>query len=301
VRYVFEGKEWEQIKNLKPTQLLETTEYTYRGLLRVSTFDLGGQRDFFERYYSSVLAPNIFGNTAAFFYIVDSSNKSALDESRREFERSASFVIKYSPESRFFILLTKWDATQVNLDEIRKQFSESISRHDIPTHGVSVRDGSARVILGALLDEVMPVEAKNKAKALEQILEAFSLEIKANATMLVNKADGLEIATYCAKNLDSKYLQYYSVKLLLEYDPKLANIFEDLRKLGFLYSDDVSLTFWKTTKDFVLVKDVNPEIALVVITPSSSFQMDRTLLLTNEVASRVIKIFGFEDRTLKTK
>jgi GTPase SAR1 family protein len=293
VKYVFEGKEWEEVRNLKPTQLLETMEYTYRGLLKVATFDLGGQRDFFERYYSSVLAPSIFGNTTAFFYIVDSSNRSTLDESKREFERSAQYVVKYSPESKFFILLTKWDITQITLDEVKKNFGDSVARHELPVHELSVKNGSARVILGALLDEIMPSEAKNKAKALEQILEAFNLEVKANASMLVNKADGLEIATICSSGLDPQYLQYYSVKLLFEYGPKLGNIFQDLKKLGFLTSNDVSLAFWKTTKDFVLVKDVSPDIALVVITPSSSFQLDRTLLLANEVASKVVKVFSF--------
>jgi predicted regulator of Ras-like GTPase activity (Roadblock/LC7/MglB family) len=292
VKCVFEGKDWSDIKNLKPTQLVETMDYTYRGLLKVTTFDLGGQRDFLERYYTPVLAPSIFGNVTAFFYIIDSSNPSVLDESSREFERAQQYLRRYSPDSRIFIILTKLDLAKVTLQDVKKLFGPILGGNNVPFYGVSVRDGSARVIVGKLLDEVMPVEAKNKVTALEQILETFNLEVRANASMVVNKADGLEIATVCTRGLDSKYLEYYSVKLLFESLPKLKNVFVDLKRLGFIGSDDVSLSFWDTTKDFILVKDIDPEVALVVITPSATFELGRTLLLANEISSRIVQILG---------
>ena len=46
VKHVFEGKEWDDVKDLKPTEFVNTVEYKYRGLLEVTIFDAGGQKQF---------------------------------------------------------------------------------------------------------------------------------------------------------------------------------------------------------------------------------------------------------------
>ena len=74
IQHVFLGKEWEEIENLKPTEFLETRNYKYRNLLEIVSFDLGGQKQFIEEYYTESWSSKIFSRIDIFLFIIDSSN-----------------------------------------------------------------------------------------------------------------------------------------------------------------------------------------------------------------------------------
>ncbi|MHA1130063.1 MAG: ADP-ribosylation factor-like protein, partial [Candidatus Helarchaeota archaeon] len=190
VKHVFEGKDWEDVKDLKPTEFVNTVEYKYRGLLEVTIFDAGGQKQFIYSYFTDQWSGRIFSKVGIFIWVLDSSDNSTFKEALVELQKALVNLNKYSPECRKFVVASKYDKHVFTLDELRKRFAkwdiEEISATSIPL-------GIAREIVCTILDGAMSPQEKLKVDLLGKFLTRFNKKENASATMVVNKTDGLEI------------------------------------------------------------------------------------------------------------
>ena len=80
IRHILEGKEFEELENMPPTEGINTNEYRYRRLVEISVFDCGGQKQFLEGYFSEKMERTIFSNVRVFFWVVDVSDVDRLEE-----------------------------------------------------------------------------------------------------------------------------------------------------------------------------------------------------------------------------
>ncbi|MHA1580946.1 MAG: ADP-ribosylation factor-like protein [Candidatus Baldrarchaeia archaeon] len=286
VKHVFEGKEWDDVKNLEPTEFVSTKTYKYRGLLEVTTFDAGGQKQFIYKYFTDQWSGKIFSNVEAFFFVVDSSNKEALDEAEQEYRKALEYLKKYSPNAKIFVLASKYDVKKVSIEEIRKKFGNS----NVLVELISIPEGTARPVVCKLLDSVLSKEAIKTAEKIHKILAKFNKKQKALASFVLNKADGLEIASAIGKELiNPKKLKYVSAKSLIEPIDMAKKMFEKLRKSGYITFDRADLAIWHIAKEYVAVYNVSDEIAMFLILKERNFKLGSLLSSLQEVKKKILE------------
>ena len=286
VKHVFEGKEWDDVKNLEPTEFVSTKTYKYRGLLEVTTFDAGGQKQFIYKYFTDQWSGKIFSNVKAFFFVVDSSNKETLDEAEQEYRKALEYLKKYSPNAKIFVLASKYDVKNVSIEEIRKKFGNS----NVLVEPISIPEGTARPVVCKLLDSVLSKEAIKTAEKIHKILAKFNKKQKALASFVLNKADGLEIASAISKELiNPKKLKYVSAKSLIEPINMAKKMFEKLRKSGYITFDTADLALWHIAKEYVAVYNVSDEIAMFLILKERNFKLGSLLSSLQEVKEKILE------------
>jgi len=287
VKHVFEGKEWDDVKNLEPTEFVSTKTYKYRGLLEVTTFDAGGQKQFIYKYFTDQWSGKIFSNVGAFFFVVDSSNKEAIDEAKQEYLKALDYLKKYSPNAKIFVLASKYDIKKISIKEIRKIFGN----HNVVIEATSIPEGTARPVVCKLLDSVLSKEAKKAAEKIHKILAKFNKKQKALASFVLNKADGLEIASAISKELiNPKKLKYVSAKSLIEPIDTAKKMFSQLRKSGYLTFDTADLALWHIAKEYIAVYNISDELAMFSILKERNFKLGKLLSSLQEVKEKVLEI-----------
>ena len=136
VKHVFEGKEWEDVRDLNPTEFVSTVDYKYRGLLEVTIFDAGGQKQFIYSYFTDQWAGRIFSKVGVFIWVLDSSDETTFQEALVELQKALVNLKEHSPESRNFIIASKYDKYVYSLEDLRKKFAkwdiEEVSATSIP-------------------------------------------------------------------------------------------------------------------------------------------------------------------------
>jgi GTPase SAR1 family protein len=266
VKHVFEGKEWDDVKDLKPTEFVSTVEYKYRGLLEVTIFDAGGQKQFIYSYFTEQWASRIFSKVGVFMWVLDSSDKSTFEEAKTELKKAIDKLNQHSPECRKFIIASKYDKNIYNLEDLRRIFTtwgiEQISATSIPL-------GIAREIVCTILDGALTPQQQLKVDQLEKLLASFNRKEDASATMVINKADGLEIAgSVNVKRLFNPKLnlKYLSIKSFIEPLDKAKEIFATK-------GDVTDFAIWHVGENYILLYDLTSEFALFSIIPERNFKI----------------------------
>jgi signal recognition particle receptor subunit beta len=285
VKHVFEGKEWDDVKDLKPTEFVSTSEYKYRGLLEVTIFDAGGQKQFIYSYFTDQWAGRIFSKVGVFIWVLDSSDKSTFEEAKTELKKALDNLNQFSPECRKFIIASKYDKNVYNLDDLRRIFAswgiEEISSTSIPL-------GIAREIVCTLLDGTMTPQQKTKVEGLEKLLASFNRKEDASATMVINKADGLEIAgSVNVKRLFNPKLnlKYLSIKSFIEPLEKAKEIFASK-------GDVTDFAVWHVGENYILLFDLTSEFALFSIIPERNFKIGDMLQRLSMIKEKIILKLG---------
>lgn len=150
-RYVFEGKEFNQLTDYIPTFGVHITLYNYKGseTVKVSAFDCGGQTSFIDTYSTDQWLPNLFSEVSLLFFMVDSSSKKTLKEAGKLFKKYLNNVIRYSDECVVSVLASKWDRHTLSEDDLKGVFK------NVTVHPVSVTDGSARKVSQMIIDDML--------------------------------------------------------------------------------------------------------------------------------------------------
>lgn len=282
VKHVFEGKEWEDVKDLKPTEFVNTVEYKYRGLLEVTIFDAGGQKQFIYQYFTDQWSNRIFSKVSIFIWVLDSADKSTFAEATAELKKAVDNLSQYSPECRKFIVASKYDEHTMSLKALRKYFAtwdiEEISATSIPM-------GIAREIVCAILDGAMSPQEKLKVDQLQKFLRSFNKKENASATMVINKADGLEIAgSVNVKHLlkPKLKLKYLSIKSFIEP-------LEMAKKIFAAKEEQADFALWHVGTNFILLYDLTDEFALFSIIPERNFKIGDMLRRLKFVREKVLR------------
>ena len=190
--------------------------------------------------------------------------------------------MQYSPECRKFIVASKYDKHEMSLKALRKYFAEwdieEISATSIPL-------GIAREIVCTILDGTMSPQAQGKVDQLQKFLTKFNKKENASATMIINKADGLEIA--CSVNVKQMLnpklkLKYLSIKSFIE--PL------DIAKKIFANQEDLTdFALWHYGTNFILLYDLTEEFALFAIIPERNFKIGDMLQRLGAIKDKIIR------------
>jgi len=281
VKHVFEGKEWEDVKDLKPTEFVNTVEYKYRGLLEVTIFDAGGQKQFIYQYFTEQWSGRMFSKVGIFIWVLDSSDRSTFKEATTELQKALDNLNEYSPECRKFIVVSKYDKHTMSLKQLRKYFVEwgieEISATSIPL-------GIAREIVCTILDGAMSPQEKLKVDKLQKFLASFNKKENASATMIINKADGLEIAEAVnVKHLlkPNLKLKYLSIKSFIEP-------LDIAKKIFAAKEEQAELALYRVSSNYILLYDLSDEFALFSIIPQRNFKIGDMIKRLETMKERIL-------------
>lgn len=282
VKHVFEGKEWDDVKDLKPTEFVNTVEYKYRGLLEVTIFDAGGQKQFIYQYFTDQWAGRMFSKVGIFVWVLDSSDKKTFQEAETELKKAIANINEFSPECRKFIVASKYDKHVYSLKELREHFAnlniEQISATSIPL-------GIAREIVCTILDGAMSPQEKLKVDKLQKFLATFNKKEGASATMVINKADGLEIAgAVNVKHLlkPKLKLKYLSIKSFIEP----LNI---AKKIFAAKEEQADFALYQIGSNFTILYDLTDEFALFSIVPERNFKIGDLIRRLRTIREKILE------------
>lgn len=296
VRHVLEGKELEELDNLSPTEGVKTDEFRYRRLVEISIFDCGGQQQFLAEYFTDTMERTIFKNVRAFFWVVDVGDKKKLQDSRHWLLKSYQSLNKFSPNARIFVLAHKYDLKdKVSKDELKKNFTENGSLSNVVFVTSSVKTKSARRVMCKVLNQLIEATETERMKNVQKILDKLNGRLNAAITMLINKDDGLEIASTISPELEAKiitkdsgeFLQYLSIKTLI-YPLNIAQeLIDEFRKNKFLESKKLDTSIFKFDAEYLILKDIHKFVSIFIATPIANLSLNK---LENEIVKSAPKL-----------
>lgn len=296
IRHVLEGKELAELDSLAPTEGVKTDEYRYRRLVEISTFDCGGQKQFLEGYFTESMERTIFTNVRVFIWVVDVGNDKKLDDSRSWFIRAYNSLQLYSPNAKVFVLAHKYDLKdKITKDHLKKHFTETETLLGVTFTTSSVKTKSARRILCKVFNRLIEKTETDRMKNIQKILDKLNKRLSSIVTMLINKDDGLEIASSISPELESKlitkesldFLQYLSVKTLI-YPLNIAQeLVAEFRKHKFLKSTQLNATTFQFDSEYLILKDIHAFISIFIATPITNASIDKII---NEISKATPKL-----------
>lgn len=284
IQHVLEGREFEEIESLPPTEGVKTDEYRYRRLIEVSVFDCGGQKQFLEGYFNEGMERTIFSNVRVFFWVADVSDREKIRESRFWFNQAYNSLKKYSPNCKIYILAHKYDVKEkMTKDEFRSYFADLGDLTNVTFYTSSVKNKTARRVLVRILNNLIEKTETERMKNLQKILDKLNNKLNASITMLINKDDGLEIASSIGSELEQKlntkeasdFLQYLSIKTLI-YPLNIAEeLIQQFKKNKFLESKTLNTSIFKCDAEFLILKDIHKFVSIFIAAPISNVSIDK--------------------------
>lgn len=309
IQNVLGGTLWEDLINLQPTEFIDTKEYIYRGLLKINVFDAGGQDQFLKQYYEDKWRTNVFGNCIAFFYVVDSSNIKQLQNAKKEFYKALSQIQECSENKcqQITLVISKTDVAERSPKKIRNfilehpDYSKDI-KDRLNAIAVSIPKGTARRNFGKALNKLISDKTKSKQLKLNKLCEAFNKKFNSIYSLILNKQDGLEIASGIdTKLMTSKLkdeLEYTSLKALT-HSEKEANIFKLLMENELVSSNTMGFRLYETQsteksekKEIILLEDLSKETGFFAIFDSQDFNYDKIRSAIDILRDKVLDILN---------
>jgi hypothetical protein len=261
---------------------VNTVEYKYRGLLEVTIFDAGGQKQFIYQYFTEQWAGRMFSKVGIFIWVLDSSDKSTFKEAETELKKAIENLNQFSQGCRKFVVASKYDKHAYSLKQLRKHFAswdiEEISATSIPM-------GIAREIVCTILDGAMSPQEKLKVDKLQKFLAKFNKKENASASMVINKADGLEIAgSINVKHLlkPKLKLKYLSIKSFIEP----LNI---AKQIFAAKEEQADFAMYKIGTNFTILYDLTEEFALFSIIPERNFKIGDMLRRLKAIREKILE------------
>lgn len=283
IRHILEGKEFDEL-SLSPTEGVKTDEYRYRRLVEIAVFDCGGQSQFLEGYFTETLERTIFSNVRVFFWVLDVSDRARIEKSRFWFIKAYESLKKYSPNAKIYVLAHKSDLkNKLSKEELKKLFIEAAALPGVKYFTSSVKNKTARHIICKLLDELIEKTETERTKSLQGLLDRLNKRFNAKMIMLINKDDGLEIASSINAELSSKvatkesieFLQYLSIKTLIYPLNMAQHLVDEFRDHHFLESKVLHTSIFKFDAEYLILKDIHPLVSIFIITPISEVAIDK--------------------------
>ncbi|MHA1377483.1 MAG: ADP-ribosylation factor-like protein [Candidatus Helarchaeota archaeon] len=270
-RNVFEGKDYDELKNLKPTEFVETNEYFYRQLISVNLFDCGGQAQFMRAYKTEDFKSQIFSKVDIMIWVVDSSDKNTVKKSLIEFTKSYILLEENSPDAKIYVLAHKSDNKKIDLPGIKKIMNELISpKVKLKYYSTSIKNTSARNAIKRILDALMEERMGDRLIQLQDTLHKVNKRLQSNIAILFNSEDGIEIASAFEKYQETEkreILEYISLKLT---DPPFMSVLKQFKKYGYLNSDKSDFSFYRVGDHSICIAKLHPSVSLFLISSIDS-------------------------------
>ncbi len=205
---VFEGKSFEELKILKPTEFIETNEYSYRQMIKINIFDCGGQTQFIEAYKSNAaFKDKLFSKVDVFIWVIDASDDKGIMNSVDELANCYKLLEKNSPDAakHFHVLLHKADDKKIDLKNTKTVIRQKVgSNAKINYHATSIKNASARLRVKNILDPLMEDVMGGRIVQLQDVLNKLNKRIQSTVSILFNSEYGIEIASAFEKYLNVK-------------------------------------------------------------------------------------------------
>jgi len=299
IRHVLEGKEFEELENLPPTEGVKTDEYRYRRLIEISVFDCGGQKQFLEGYFTESMERTIFSNVRILFWVVDVGDKEKLGDSRFWFRQTLNSIKNFSPKAKILILVHKYDLKdKISKDKLKNFFTESDPLTGVTFYTTSAKTKTARTILCRVLNDLIEKTETDRMKNLQKILDKLNTRFNAKLTMLINKDDGLEITSSIGSELQAKvlskesieFLEYLSVKTLI-YPLSIAQeLVLQFKEKGFLDSQTLNTTIFKFDAEYIILKDIHEFISIFIATPITRISIEKIEQEIEKLTPKLLEI-----------
>jgi GTPase SAR1 family protein len=297
IKHTLEGKEYKELVNIPATEGIETPSYHYRGLIEVNVFDCGGQTQFLDNYYTDSMIGTIFGGkTRILFWIVDSSTPSLLAESRKEFIKAFNAVREYSAiYPLVYVLVHKYDEHEVLKKDVESYFNELDEIKGVHFYTSSVVSGTARKIVGRLLDEIVKKEAEGRINSLKNLLKKYNTRVNANLSTLINSDDGLEIASDFRNKFDDElevleFLQYLSVKVMSDSLDKASEIFNRFKTHNFISNSEYNMVAFRLREEYMLFFKLHEKVSFLTIVPVNEATIDKCVREINKISKGILEI-----------
>jgi len=299
IRHVLEGKELEELESLAPTEGVKTDEFRYRRLVEISTFDCGGQKQFLEGYFTESLERTIFTNVRVFFWVVDAADQKRLSDSRSWFKRAYNSLKLYSPKAKNIVLVHKYDLKdRITKDKLKKFYSEEEPLPGVSFVISSVKTKSARRILCKVFNTLIEKTETERMKNLQKVLDKLNKKLNSIVTMIINKDDGLEIASAISPELEAKlitkeasdFLQYLSIKTLIYPLNMALRLVQEFRQNKFLKSKKLNATTFQFDAEYLIIKDIHDLISIFVATPFSTASTTKIESEITKAAPKILEI-----------
>ena len=284
IRHVLEGKEYDELMSLSPTEGVKTDEYRYRRLVEISVFDCGGQKQFLEGYFTPEMERTIFSNVRIMFWIVDVADKDKIGESRFWFKQAFKSLKEFSPKAKIYILAHKYDLKdKITKSQLKDFFTKTKPLPGVTYYTSSVRAKTTRRVLCNILDGLIEKTETGRMKNLQKILDNLNKRFNAKLIMLINKDDGLEIASSIGSELEariftkdrSEFLQYLSIKTLIYPLNMALELVQQFRKNKFLESKELNTSIFKFDVEYIILKDIHKFVSIFIAAPITSISLKK--------------------------
>ncbi len=299
IRHVLEGRSFDDLENIPPTEGVKTDEYRYRRLVEISTFDCGGQKQFIEEYFTERMERTIFSNVRVFFWVLDAADKSKINASHDWFKKAYQSIQKYSPKAKIFVLAHKYDLKdRLSKADLKQCFMDSEPLPGVKYYTTSVKNKTARAVFCRILDNLIEKTETERMKNLQKSLDKLNKRLDAKVTMLINKDDGLEIASSIGPDLETKiitkeateFLQYLSIKTLIYPLSMAQELVQEFRNHKFLESKKLNTTIYKFDSEYLILKDIHELVSIFIATPITNISINKIEQAIDKTAPNLLEI-----------
>jgi GTPase SAR1 family protein len=269
---VFENKTFNELKNLKPTQFIETSQYNYRQMININIFDCGGQTQFLQAYKTDEFRNKVFNKVDIMIWVVDSSDKQNIKKSIIEFTKCYIPLEELSPDAKVYFFIHKIDNKKVEPKDLRKMLKEFVTpKIKIHYYTTSIKNNTAKIKMKRLLDDLMEEVMGGRLLSLQDSLQKLNKRINGSVSILFNSDEGIEITSHFDKYLDmekAEFLEYISLKLV--EPPFLAPLLKEFKKHGFLKKDRSDFSVYRIGEDSICIVNLHKDVSLFTISTLDS-------------------------------
>ena len=259
-----------KVINLKPTRGISRENFIFRGLLEISVWDMGGQKQYLERYFSEKGKPVIFGDVDVAVFMVDATRNEQFI--REVFDKFLEAITQYSPNiDKIYILLNKIDLEESVEDDVFELLTNDLNpKYTKLTNftPVSVKEGSAQHRLIEILDYEIQQSTWSiqRLARIRSVLDKLKSETLANF-LLFNRPDGLLVSSTLGK-FDISPLEYIKFEIGT-LDSNLYQIYQKVYQIenkSSISPLELSLIVYESEENYVLIKNISDKAVLMVIT-----------------------------------
>ncbi len=259
-----------KVINLKPTRGISRENFIFRGLLEISVWDMGGQKQYLERYFSEKGRPIIFGDVDVAIFMVDATRNEQFI--REVFDKFLEALTQFSPDiDKIYVLLNKIDLEESLEDEIFELLTKDLNPEYKKLANftpVSVKEGSAQHRLIEILDYEIQKSTLSiqKLASIRSVLDKLKSDTQANF-LLFNRPDGLLVSSTFGK-VDITPLEYIKFEIGT-LDSNLYQIYQKIYQIenkSSISPLELSIIVYESEENYVLIKDISDKAVLMVIT-----------------------------------
>ena len=269
---VFENKTFKELKNLSPTQFIETRQYNYRQMINVNIFDCGGQTQFLQAYKTDEFRAKVFKKVDVMIWVVDSSDKQKIKKSITEFTKCYIPLQENSPDAKVYFFIHKNDTKKVEPKDLRKMVKDFVTpKIKIHYYTTSIKNNSAKIKMKRLLDDLMEESVGERLISLQNLLQKLNKRIKGSVSILFNSEFGIEITSFFEKYLDmekAEFLEYISLKFI--EPPFLDPLLREFKKQGFLNKERADFSVYRIGEDSICIVNLHKDVSLFTISTLDS-------------------------------